>query len=159
MVDTKDLKSLPYGSAGSSPAEATKKLILLVKKFIMIAFVMLGSKDLVSASTFYDAILTPLGIKKVLTTDRYVGYSRAKSEDKIEFYLTLPFNKELASAGNGTMLALLASSKSEVNEFHAIAIKKGAANEGDPGPRNGQDYYAYIRDLEGNKLCAYCSVK
>ena len=30
-----------------------------------------------------------------------------------------------------------------------------ALNEGLPGPRHGEHYYAYINDLDGNKICAF----
>ena len=46
----------------------------------------------------------------------------------------------------------------KVNEFHQIALSKGATNEGLPGPRHDENYYAYIRDLDGNKICAFASI-
>ena len=44
--------------------------------------------------------------------------------------------------------------KKKVDEFHAIGLKNGGTNEGLPGIRSG-DYFAYVRDLDGNKICAY----
>jgi predicted lactoylglutathione lyase len=57
------------------------------------------------------------------------------------------------------MIAFLANSRLEVDNFHKIAIEKGAVNEGLPGLRSSDcsDYYAYIRDFDGNKICAYCT--
>ena len=46
-----------------------------------------------------------------------------------------------------------------VNKFHAIGLENGGLDEGTPGPRHGDDYYAYIRDLDGNKICAYTKSK
>ena len=121
----------------------------------MIGFVMIGTNNLGESSKFYDAILTPLGIKKFTTTDRYIGYARKESLENIELYVTNPHNKKPATNGNGTMIALLADSKESVDKFHAIALENGAVNEGLPGPRHDNNYYAYIRDADGNKICAY----
>ena len=40
-----------------------------------------------------------------------------------------------------------------------IGLKNKGINEGIPGPRHGKDYYAYLRDLDGNKICAFASNK
>ena len=53
------------------------------------------------------------------------------------------------------MITFKANSKREVDDFYRIGINLGAKDEGAPGPRHGQDYYAYIRDLDGNKICAF----
>ena len=45
----------------------------------------------------------------------------------------------------------------KVIKIHKKALELGATNEGDPGPRHGENYYAYFRDLDGNKICAFCS--
>ena len=55
------------------------------------------------------------------------------------------------------MIAFTANSKKVVEEFYKIGIKLGAKDEGAPGPRHGQDYYAYLRDPDGNKICAFSS--
>ena len=54
------------------------------------------------------------------------------------------------------MLAFLADSKEAVNKFHAIALTQGAVNEGLPGLRDDGNYYAYVRDPNGNKISATC---
>ena len=125
----------------------------------MIGFVMIGTNDLEASSKFYDAILLPLGIIKVLTGERYIGYAKKNNPEKIEIYVTKPHNKKPATNGNGTMIALLADSKSNIDQFHSIALKNGAVNEGLPGPRHDNNYYAYIRDADGNKICAYTTSK
>ena len=123
----------------------------------MLGFVTIGTNNIQESCRFYDAVLPLLGIKKVLTTDRYIGYAKNNNLKKIEFYLMKPFNKKDANSGNGTMIAFLAKSKFDVDNFHKIAIQKGAVNEGFPGlrPSDSGDYYSYIRDFEGNKICAY----
>ena len=121
----------------------------------MIGFVMIGTNNLGESCKFYDAILSTLGIKIAITSDRYVGYARTESPEKIELYVTNPHDKKPATNGNGTMIALLTDSKDYVDKFHAIALENGAVNEGSPGPRHDNNYYAYIRDADGNKACAY----
>ena len=125
----------------------------------MIGFTMIGSNDLRASSNFYDSILFPLGIIKVLSTERYIGYAKKNNPEKIELYVTKPHNKEPATNGNGTMIALLADSRVNVDKFHAIALENGGVNEGLPGPRHDNSYYAYIRDVDGNKICAYTTSK
>ena len=84
-----------------------------------------------------------------------MGYGPENGSDEVEFYITIPTNGDPATFGNGTQISFLAESKKIVEEFHMIGLKKGGTNEGSPGIRSG-DYYAYLRDLDGNKICAYC---
>jgi len=123
----------------------------------MLGFATIGTNNIQESCKFYDVVLPTLGIKKVLTTERYIGYAINNNLEKIEFYLMKPFNKEAATYGNGTMIAFLAKSRFEVDNFHKVAIENGAINEGVPGfrPSDSRDYYAYIRDVDGNKICAY----
>jgi predicted lactoylglutathione lyase len=127
----------------------------------MLGFATIGTNNIQESCKFYDVVLLTLGIKKVLTTERYVGYAINNNLEKIEFFLMKPFDKKAATYGNGTMIAFLANSRFEVDNFHKIAIENGAINEGVPGfrPLDSSDYYAYIRDFDGNKICAYNSSK
>jgi len=118
-------------------------------------FMMVGTNNLTDSERFYNAIFVPLDLSKVLTTERYIGYAKKDNLQEIKFYITKPFNKKPATYGNGTQISFLVDSKKTVEEFHAIGLKNGGNNEGSPGIRSG-DYYAYIRDLDGNKICAYC---
>ena len=121
----------------------------------MFAFITIGTNNLKKSSAFYSKILKPLKIKKVLSHDRYFGYAKKATPKKIELYLIRPHNKKKATIGNGTMITFKANSKKTVNEFYKIGIKLGAKDEGMPGPRHGKDYYAYLRDLDGNKICVF----
>ena len=87
--------------------------------------------------------------------NRYYGYAKYATPNKIELYLIKPHNKKKATIGNGTMITFNAKSKKQVEDFYNIGISLGAKNEGSPGPRHGKDYYAYIRDLDGNKICVF----
>ncbi len=120
-----------------------------------ISFVMVGTNNIEKSSKFYDAILTHLGMKRVTVTERYIGYGSSE-EDGVKFYITKPHNKENATAGNGTMVALSADTKEAVNMFHKTALENGAIDEGTPGIRSDGNYYGYVRDHDGNKITARC---
>ena len=121
----------------------------------MFAFTTIGTNNLKKSSQFYDELLKTLGIVKVIQDERYVGYSKEDNLEIIEFYIMCPFDKKEATIGNGTMISFDGKTPEKVNEFHQKALKIGATNEGFPGPRHGEDYYAYIRDLDGNKICVF----
>ena len=70
----------------------------------LFGFVMVGSNDLNKSAKFYDTAFVPLGIKKVKTTEKYIGYAQKNNLNEIEFYVTKPYNKEVAIYGNGTMI-------------------------------------------------------
>ena len=122
-------------------------------------FVMVGSNDYKKSSEFYDAILEPLKLKKIVITEKYIGYAHLSEPDKAQFYVTDPVNNEPATFGNGTQITLLAESKEAVEKFYEIAISKGATDEGGPGVRSDGNYYAYIRDFDGNKIAAKKNLK
>ena len=120
-----------------------------------IGFVMVGTNDLEKASKFYDAILAHLKMKRVKVTERYIGYGFSE-DDGAKFYIIKPHNKENATAGNGTMVALAAQTKEAVDKFHKTALENGAIDEGAPGPRSDGNYYCYVRDHDCNKITARC---
>ena len=120
-----------------------------------IGFIMVGTNDLEKSSKFYDSILAHLGMKRVTITERYIGYGLSEN-DGVMFYITKPHNKENATSGNGTMVALSAETKEAVDKFHKTALENGATDEGSPGPRSDGNYYGYIRDHDGNKITARC---
>ena len=123
----------------------------------MFAFITIGTNNLKKSSQFYDELLKILGIVRVVQDERYVGYSKEDNLEIIEFYIMCPFDKKEATIGNGTMISFDGKTSEKVNEFHKKALKIGATNEGFPGPRHGEDYYAYIRDLDGNKICVFAA--
>jgi len=97
-----------------------------------------------------------LGAKPFFKNDRGVGWG--VSPDKPMFSVLQPFDGHKATVGNGTMVALAASSPEQVQALHAKALALGGQDEGAPGPRGKGFYGAYFRDLDGNKLAAYCMV-
>ena len=121
----------------------------------MFAFITLGTNNLLKSSKFYDELLKTLDIVRVEKDERYVGYAKKDSLEIIEFYIMLPFDRKKSTNGNGTMISFNAKTTKRVDEFHRKALEIGATSEGLPGPRHGENYYAYVRDPDGNKLCVY----
>jgi len=119
----------------------------------MIGYVMVGTRDLARATRFYDELFTTIGGKRVLESDRFVAW--AKTPGGAALTVTLPWDGEAATAGNGVMVAIAAESRDEVDALHARALALGATDEGAPGPRADTFYAGYFRDLDGNKLNAY----
>jgi catechol 2,3-dioxygenase-like lactoylglutathione lyase family enzyme len=125
----------------------------------MLAYVMVGTNNIKRATKFYDAALAPLGLAQSGNSGRYVGYAPGGDPAKAQFFVTKPFNKKEATAGNGSMITLKAKSRKAVEGFHAAALAAGGTDEGKPGPRpaDGSNCFAYVRDPDGNKICAYCA--
>lgn len=122
----------------------------------MIAYTTVGVNDMDRAVAFYDAVFAPLGAVRDTTSPTWTGYVR--EGERSRFFLTRPFDREAATAGNGTMLAFLAADRAAVDAFHAAALANGGTCEGPPGVREGMNpvfYAAYVRDGDGNKLCAF----
>jgi catechol 2,3-dioxygenase-like lactoylglutathione lyase family enzyme len=122
----------------------------------LIAYSTFGVNDMDRAVAFYDAVFAPLGAVRETTSPTWTGYARAGERDR--FFLTRPFDRAQATFGNGTMLAFLADDRASVDAFHAAALAHGGADEGQPGVREGMNpvfYAAYVRDPDGNKLCAF----
>ena len=121
----------------------------------MIRYASLGTNDLARANVFYDAVLSHLGLQpEVLPSVVFYGLPGA-DEEEIVLAITKPYDNEPATAGNGTMIALRAESKAQVDALHATAIAQGGKSEGEPGfrPQYGpRMYVGYFRDLDGNKL-------
>jgi predicted lactoylglutathione lyase len=73
--------------------------------------------------------------------------------------ITRPFDGKPATAGNGSMIALVVDTRAKVDALHAKALELGGACEGKPGLRGNEGpqafYGAYFRDLDGNKLCVF----
>jgi catechol 2,3-dioxygenase-like lactoylglutathione lyase family enzyme len=132
----------------------------------MFTYFCFGTNNLQRAARFYDAALAPLGIHRCngdfeSDTGDMLGWGTYEDEGKRELALWLcqPFNGEPATAGNGSMVALAASSWAQVDGFYTQALLHGGSSEGMPGLRQqyGPDFYAaYVRDPDGNKLAAVC---
>lgn len=119
----------------------------------MFSHTTLGTNDLDRAEDFYDAIMPVLGGEKFFRTDRAVFWSFG---DQFKLALSLPFDGNEASVGNGAMVAFSLESRQAVDHLHARALQLGGSDEGGPGFRNQGIYYgAYFRDPDGNKIAIY----
>ena len=120
----------------------------------MFSHVVIGVEDLETSRKFYDALLGTLGIGPgVANGNRYFYRSPAGM-----FGITKPINGEPATHGNGSTIGFAAQSAEQADDFHAAGIAHGGATcEEPPGFRDGSAgklYLAYLRDPDGNKLCA-----
>jgi len=121
----------------------------------MIGYVTLGTNDLERAVAFYDTLLALIGAKRFMETEQFVAW--AVAPDKPGISVTKPYDGKAATVGNGVMVALAVKTPEQVQALHAKALELGGADEGAPGPRGDSGFYAgYFRDLDGNKLNAFC---
>jgi catechol 2,3-dioxygenase-like lactoylglutathione lyase family enzyme len=123
----------------------------------MLLYITLGTTDLAKARAFYDAALSPLGYVLSGSDPDEIGYCMP-GDSRTRIWVTHPYNREPASFGNGSMVALEAPSRSAVDAFFAAGLSAGGSNEGAPGlrPYSANFYAAYLRDPDGNKLSAVC---
>jgi predicted lactoylglutathione lyase len=117
----------------------------------MIGYTSLGTNNLKKSADFYDQLLGQLNAQRVMEFDDFIVW--ATDNGTPAFSIHLPFDGLTATAGNGVMLALSAESRVQVDAIYEKAISLGAQDEGKPGQRADNGFYAaYFRDLDGNKL-------
>ena len=117
----------------------------------MIGYTSLGTNDLSRSGAFYDALLAGFGAQRVFEQPDFIVWSAG--ENSPAFSVHVPFDGNAATVGNGTMIALSAASRDQVDALYKKAISLGAMSEGEPGQRHENGFYvAYFRDLDGNKL-------
>jgi len=99
--------------------------------------VTLGTNDFENAVGFYDAALGALALIFVILT---------------------PSDGNAACSANGGTTGFAAESRDQVNKFHEAGLANGGSDAGEPGPRSfaPNAYASYLRDPDGNKICAYC---
>ncbi|MDG2522215.1 VOC family protein [Caulobacter segnis] len=112
-----------------------------------------GSNKLESAKAFYDALLGSIEMTPVYEHPSGGRLYRGKGTGM--FGVLGPYDGAEACVGNGSMAGFGFNSTAEVDAFYAKAVELGAQCEGEPGARMPGMYFAYFRDLDGNKLCAY----
>jgi catechol 2,3-dioxygenase-like lactoylglutathione lyase family enzyme len=120
----------------------------------MFSHVMIGTNDLEKAKAFYDALLGTLGVKPGFV-DRHRVFWRTKTGT---FSVSIPIDGKPATAANGGTIGFTAASREETDAFHATGVANGGTTcEDPPGVREMGEvklYIAYLRDPDGNKLCA-----
>jgi catechol 2,3-dioxygenase-like lactoylglutathione lyase family enzyme len=120
----------------------------------MFSHVMIGTNDLEQAKTFYDALLGTLDIRPA-QVDRHRIFYRTKTG---VFSVSKPIDGKPATFANGGTIGFACSSPEQADAWHAAGIAHGGKTcEDPPGIREGAAgklYIAYLRDPDGNKICA-----
>jgi catechol 2,3-dioxygenase-like lactoylglutathione lyase family enzyme len=122
----------------------------------MIGYVTLGTNDLHRAAAFYDELLKLIGAGRFMEESTFVAWATSREAPGLS--VTKPYDGNPATVGNGGMVALVVDAPEKVDLLHRKALELGGVDEGAPGPRGGGFYAAYFRDLDGNKLNAFCIV-
>ena len=120
----------------------------------MFSHIMIGANDLDKAKAFYDSLLGTLGVAPGFVDRHRVFYRTATGT----LGVSIPINGEPATAMNGGTIGFACDSPEQAAAWHAAGIAAGGTTcEDPPGVREGgmgQMYLAYLRDPDGNKLCA-----
>ena len=125
----------------------------------MFNHIMVGSNDIERSKRFYDAVLGTLGVAEPIRNIAASGHTRLFYRHAgNSFCITEPINGEQAIPANGGTIAFKCHSAEQVQQFHDTAVAHGGTSvEDPPGLRNnnlGTMHLAYVRDPDGNKLCA-----
>lgn len=121
----------------------------------MFSHVVLGSNDIERSRRFYDAILATLGARPAITDAKGRLIYRHNGANLL---ITAPIDGQPATHGNGSTIGFGAASAEQALAWHAAGVANGGTSvEDPPGVREGAAgtmYLAYLRDPDGNKLCA-----
>ena len=125
----------------------------------MFSHVMVGSNDIDRSKRFYDAVLGVLGVGEPHRNVNSTGQTRLfYRHDGGTFCVSQPINGESATFANGGTIGFKCGSPEQVKQFHDVAVAHGGTSiEEPPGLRAGKlgnMHLAYVRDPDGNKLCA-----
>ena len=121
----------------------------------MIAYTMVGTRDLARALQFYRPLFAQMGLEVCWEDKTSVSFGRRNDDSIVRFFVGYPFDGAEASVGNGVMTAFQLSSPEAIDRLYALALAKGRRDEGAPGyrPQYAEGFYAaYVRDPDGNKL-------
>jgi catechol 2,3-dioxygenase-like lactoylglutathione lyase family enzyme len=121
----------------------------------MFSHIMIGTNDLDRSKKFYDAVLGTLGVPPAaVNEDRRIFYMTPTGI----FSVTKPIDGEPATNANGATIGFAAASPEQADAWHAAGVANGGTSiEDPPGVREGgvgRLYLAYLRDPDGNKICA-----
>ena len=120
----------------------------------MFSHVMVGANDLDRSKAFYDAVLGALGVGPGFVDRHRIFWMTPEGV----FAASLPIDGEAATIGNGSTVGFRCASSEVVDAWHKAGVANGGTSiEDPPGVREGPTgklYLAYLRDPDGNKLCA-----
>ena len=125
----------------------------------MFSHIMIGSNDIERAKRFYDAVLGTLGAGEPMRNVAATGHTRLfYRHGGNAFCISEPINGEPATFANGGTIGFQCDSPEQVQAFHDAGIAHGGStSENPPGLREGpmgSMHLSYVRDPDGNKLCA-----
>ena len=126
----------------------------------MLFHTMVGSNDIERSKRFYNTVLGSIGAGEAMINMAGSGHTRLfyRNPAGTNFIVTEPINDEPATVSNGSTVAFSCTSPEQVKQFHDVAVANGGTSIEDlPGPREsamGTIHLAYVRDPDGNKLCA-----
>jgi catechol 2,3-dioxygenase-like lactoylglutathione lyase family enzyme len=120
----------------------------------MFSHIMIGTNNLDKSKTFYDAVLGTLGIPPAMSDGNRIFYMTPAGV----FAVTKPIDGQPATKANGGTIGFACKTTAEADAWHAAGVANGGKTcEDPPGVREGgmgKLYLAYLRDPDGNKLCA-----
>lgn len=125
----------------------------------MFNHVMVGTNDIERSKRFYDAVLGMLGAGEPVRNQAGSGHTRLFYRHAgSSFGVSEPIDDQPATCANGSTIGFKCHSAEQVREFHDVAVAHGGTSiEEEPGLREtnmGPVHLAYVRDPDGNKLCA-----
>lgn len=121
----------------------------------MFYHIMVGANDINKAKTFYDTTFAAIGGKPGIVDPK--GRLIYLHNGGI-FMVSIPIDGEAATFANGGTIGFAMDSPEMADAWHAAGLEVGGTSiEDPPGWReepSGRMYLAYLRDPDGNKLCA-----
>jgi catechol 2,3-dioxygenase-like lactoylglutathione lyase family enzyme len=118
----------------------------------MLDHVTIGVRDLERATTFYDAVLRPLGVIRLYADgETFAGYG---TDGKAFFWIG-----RRDRVTTGVHVAFAAVDRATVDAFYRAALAAGGRDNGPPGPRPQYhpDYFgAFVLDFDGHNIEAVC---
>jgi catechol 2,3-dioxygenase-like lactoylglutathione lyase family enzyme len=121
----------------------------------MFSHVVVGSNDIARSRKFYDTLFGAMGGKPGAedANGRLVDVHNGAV-----FMVTKPIDGRPASHANGGTIGFSVTGPEQGDAWHKAGVANGGtATEDPPGVRQGSAgnfYLAYLRDPDGNKLCA-----
>ncbi|HMD63904.1 MAG TPA: VOC family protein [Stellaceae bacterium] len=121
----------------------------------MFSHIMVGSNDIARSKKFYDALFVAMGAQPgVEVASGRLLYTHNGGR----FLVTKPIDGKPATHANGGTIGFTMSGPAQADAWHKAGVANGGTSiEDPPGVRRGaagETYLAYLRDPDGNKLCA-----
>ena len=123
----------------------------------MIGYARIETTYQAKVTLFYDAILQPLDLIRVVKNPDNVDYAPQAALDVIESYVTRAFDQQPSHYGNVVIIAFAALRWAIVDQFHEIGVCSGGGHKGEPRPQPSGKlvYHAYLGDPNGNKISGF----